>query len=131
MLRHKTGKGTDGGKPLVTGGDFAATRGLEIGEKSTDEIGREIDDSETVDGLLLHLRDKWNEQSERVAVAVLSIAGEIALSDDMFQQKATNPWAKRGVLTHEKAPWRIVRIAHSLRVAAPVSGRDNAVSPGH
>ena len=52
MLRHKSGEGTDGGKPLVTGGDFAATRGLEIGEKSTDEIGREIDDSETVRGLL-------------------------------------------------------------------------------
>jgi hypothetical protein len=84
---------------LVTSGDFAATRGLKIGEKSTDEIGREIDDSETVDGLLLHLSDKWDEQGERVAVAVLSVAGEIALSDDMFQQKATNPRAKRGVLS--------------------------------
>ena len=131
MLRHKTGEGTDGGKPLVTGRDFTATRGLKIGEESAGEIGREIDDSETIDGLLLYLCDKWDEQAECVAVAVLGIAGEIAFSDDMFQQKATNPWAKRGVLTHEKTPWRIVRIGHSLRVAALVSGRDSAVSPGH
>jgi len=122
MLSDKAGEGADGGKPLVTGGDLAAARGLEIGEKSADEIRREIDDSETIDGLLLNLCGKWNEQAERVAVAMLGIAREITFSDDMFQQKASDPWAKQGVLTHEKAPWHTVRIGRSLREAALVSG---------
>jgi hypothetical protein len=39
---------------LVTGSDLAAARGLEIGEKSADEIHREIDDSQTIGGLLLY-----------------------------------------------------------------------------
>ena len=104
---------------------------LEIGEKSADEIIREIDDSETIDGFLLYLCDKWDEQAECVAVAVLGIAGEIALSNNMFQQKAADPWAERGVITHEKAPWHIVRSGHSLRATALVSGRDSAVFPGH
>jgi hypothetical protein len=40
----------------------------------------------------------------------------------MFQQKAPDPRAKKGGITHEKAPWHIVRIDHSLREAALVSG---------
>ena len=56
-----------------------------------------------------HLRDVGALQ-----VAVLGVAGEIALSDDTFLQKATNRWAERGALTHEKAQWHIVRLGHSL-----------------
>ena len=121
-LRHKAGEGADGSKPLVAGSDLAAPRGLEVGEKSADEIRREIDHSETIDRLFLHPCDERDEQAERVAVAVLGIAGEIAFSDDMFQQKAPYPWAKQRVITHEKTPWHSARIDHLLREAAPVLG---------
>ena len=42
-LRHKAGEATDGGQPLVAGSDLEAPRGLEVGEKSADEIRREIE----------------------------------------------------------------------------------------
>jgi hypothetical protein len=69
-----------------------------------------------------HPCNERDEQAERVAVPVLGIAGEIAFSDDMFQQKAPYPWAKQGVITHEKAPWHSARIDHLLREEVPVLG---------
>jgi hypothetical protein len=49
---------------LVTGRDFSAGRRLEIGKKSADEARRKIAHTETIDRVLLHLCDKWDEQTE-------------------------------------------------------------------
>jgi hypothetical protein len=76
---------TNGSKALVAGGDTAAPGGLEIREKEPHELGRDIDDRKTVDlfsGLLGH---EGNDLTKRITVAMLGIAGEIALGNDVLK----------------------------------------------
>ena len=44
--------------------------------------------------------DKRQQQLEAVAVALLRVAGEMALDDDVIGQKASEPRAERPVVTH-------------------------------
>ena len=50
---------------------------------------------ETVDRSLGLLCDEGDQLAERIAVAMLGVAGEIAFGDDMLQQEAPNPGAKK------------------------------------
>ena len=81
---HKACQGTDSSKPSIAGGNTAVSRGLEIGEKATNKIRRNIDYGETVHGCLPFLGHKGDKQSERISVAVLSVAREIAFANDVL-----------------------------------------------
>ena len=59
--------------------------------------------------------------AERIAVAMLGVAGEIALGDDMLEQEAPSPGAKESFVIHGTAPWHNVQSAGSLGAAVPAS----------
>src|SRR5262245_6407065 len=118
MARHKAVEGSDGSEPLLAGGESALARGFELGKKAANKIRRYIDQQEAVDGLFPFLGHERNEQAKCVAVAVLSIAREVALSDDMFQQNPSDPSPEQRAVTHEHTPRHSARIAYRLREAA-------------
>jgi hypothetical protein len=121
VLADESRQGADGGKALVACGDAAVTGDLNIGEKEPDELSRNIDDRETVDrlfGLLCHKRDQL---AECIAVAMLGVAGKIALDYNMLEQEAPNPGAKESFVIHGTAPWHNVQSAGLPGEAVPAS----------
>jgi hypothetical protein len=49
------------------------------------------------------LCDERDELTQCIAIAVLGVAGEIAVGDDLLEEETPNPGAKR-LRSHEKAP---------------------------
>jgi hypothetical protein len=84
-LADKACEGTNGSKASIASGNTAVPRRFKIGEKATDKIRREIDNGEAVHGLLLLLCHEGNEQTQRIAVALLGIAREVAFGDNVFE----------------------------------------------
>jgi hypothetical protein len=84
----------DGRQSDVPGGDRAATLLLEIPQEPLDHLRRQLFDGQLLDRMLDLLTDKRQEQDQRITVAGLGIAGQIAFADEMLQQKSTNPWAE-------------------------------------
>jgi hypothetical protein len=120
MLADEARERTNGGKPLVARGDGAVTGDLDVGEKESDAISGDVDHMETVDRFPGLLRNERNELAKCISIAVLGVAGEIAFGDDMLQQETPNPGAK-GLIRHEKTPWRNVRNGGLPREAIRVS----------
>jgi hypothetical protein len=67
----------------------------------TDKIRREINYSQAIHGLLPLLCNEGDEEAERIAVAALGIAREVAFLDHVFQQKASDPKSEKSGITHE------------------------------
>src|SRR5690349_13649914 len=100
MFADKTCEGTDGCKPLVAGGDATVTRGLDIGEKKADRIGRDIHNEKAIQRPVMCLGNEWKQQAQCVAIAVLRIAGKVTFDHNMFQQETPDPWAEQSGVTH-------------------------------
>jgi hypothetical protein len=100
MLADEAGESADGGEPLVAGSDSTLTCGLDIGEKTANEISRDIVDVKAVDRFFQRPGDERDQQGEPIAIAVLGVAGKIAFGHHMFQQETPDPWAKQGTVFH-------------------------------
>jgi hypothetical protein len=121
VLADESRQGADGSEALVAGGNAAVTGSLEIREKEPDELSRDVNDRETIDRLAGLLCHEGDQLAERIAVAMLGVAGKIALGDDMLEQEAPDPRAKEGFVIHGTAPWHSVQSADLPGEAVPAS----------
>lgn len=78
VFAHETGKGVNRGEPLVAGRSRAVPGSLEVSQKLADKIDREIQDGQSIDGPVKFAGGERQEQAERVAIAELRIACEVA-----------------------------------------------------
>ena len=97
-------EGADRRQPLVAGLHGAAAVILEMVEELAHAPCREIlhrDPFNRFAGLAAYERQ---QEDEGVAVALLRVAGEVALGDDVFGQEAAQPGAEGAGITHGLSP---------------------------
>jgi hypothetical protein len=83
-LGNEAGKRMDCCQPLIAGSDRAAALTFEVHKKASDQVRRQILDCQPINGLAGVLCREGHQEPERVAVAVLRVAGEISLADQML-----------------------------------------------
>ncbi len=93
-------EGADRRQPLVAGLHGAAAVILEIVEELAHVPGREVLHRDPFDWLAGLGADERQQECEGIAVALLCVAGEVALGDDVFGQEAAQPGAERAGITH-------------------------------
>src|SRR5262249_37760785 len=94
-------------------------------QEGPDLPGREILHTEPVDRLADAAGDEGQEQTQRVAVALLRVAGQVPLADKVLQQEAPHPWAQQGAVSHDSPPlWHSPRSGRWLRPTVRVSCSD-------
>src|SRR5712692_2687579 len=93
-LADKGGKGVDRRQSLVARPYAASSALLDVPKKATHHVRRHLSDDELVDGPLVRIGHKRNQEAQRVAIAVLRVAREIALDDEVLDQKAADPTAQ-------------------------------------
>ena len=93
----EVGQGMDRRQSLVARRDAAAAFLLESCRKArTRSAERSSTPSRSI-GLRSAAGGEGQEQTQRVAVALLRVAGEVALADEVLQQEAPDPRAEQGV----------------------------------
>jgi hypothetical protein len=85
MLADKARKCSDGGKPLIAGGDRTSACHFDISQKGPDLISRQVDDMQTINGFANVFRDERDQLAQTVAVTLLGIASKVSFGDDMFE----------------------------------------------
>jgi hypothetical protein len=109
VLADEAGESVDSCEPLVPGLRCAATRGLQIGQKLPYNICRQVRYVQRIHRSVDSAGYKWNQKSQRISVAELRVAREIALSDKMLQKESPDPIPESGSLTHGDLPLHSVR----------------------
>ena len=111
----------DGAETQIAGGSTAATLGFQMFEKAAHQKRGQILYGEPIDRSASRTRHERKQQNKCVPVAALGIARQIALGDQMLEQKAANSRSDQRVVTHGTAP-----VGRSVRSA----GWPHAVAPG-
>ena len=93
-------EGADRREPLVAGLHGAAAVVFEVVEELPYAPGREVLNRDPIDGLADPGANEGEEEGEGIAVALLRVAGEVALGDDVLGEEAAQPGAERAGLTH-------------------------------
>jgi hypothetical protein len=88
-------------------------------------LGRKVINPELLDRFVEVAGNKREQQHKRVAVAALSITGQIALTHQVFQQKASDPRAKLGGISHGASPQK-----HTVESVAMLPGATRVSSLG-
>ena len=73
---------------------------FEVVEELPYAPGREVLNRDPIDGLADPGANEGEEEGEGIAVALLRVAGEVALGDDVLGEEAAQPGAERAGLTH-------------------------------
>ena len=95
---------------------------FDLSKKLPHALGRDVDDRQTIDRHVRLGADERDDQRQRVSITALRVAREIALVDQMLQEKAANPRSEQPVIAHDGPPDRhSARSGGSLLAAAPVS----------
>ena len=90
----EAGEGADCRQSLIARRHGAPAVVFEIGEELQHAPGLQILHREAVDRFAVLGADERQQQGEGVTVALLRVGGEVALGDDMFDQKAAQPRAE-------------------------------------
>lgn len=91
VFRKEAGQGVNGRKTLVASSDGTVTGALKMGQKLPHDLSRHIGDGEPVYIFMEHFGREWQQQAQRISVAEPSIAREVALSYQVFEQEAPHP----------------------------------------
>ena len=108
MLRAVTGdiagESPDGGQALVAGPRGAAPVRFQMGQEGEHAIRAEIPHLQLVNRPPGLSGDEWQQQAERVAVAELGVASQIALGREMFLEEPAQPGAETAGVRHGALP---------------------------
>src|SRR5215472_7112474 len=129
VFSHKPSQSMNRSQALVACGDGTFSGLLQVGQKEAHKIGGHIDHCQPVHGAVQFVGNKRNQQKSGVAVAVLSVASQVALSYQVLEQKPPHPGSQQRSLIHAAPHMRIAQSAGWPRVAAPVSWSDSAGWP--
>lgn len=116
------GERMKGAEALIARPTTTASIFLQMLEEPTEHERRQILDGQSIDRCLGRGAQEGQQQGERVAVAGLGVARQIALGDEVFQEKPPNPGPDQPSVTHGKpAAGRTVRSAGWLHARARAS----------
>jgi hypothetical protein len=62
-----------------------------VSEKAAHDIRRHLGHDQPIDGRLVVIGGKRDQESKRVTITALGIAGEIALHQEMLEEEPTDP----------------------------------------
>jgi hypothetical protein len=79
---------------LVARPDAAAAALLDVAEEAAHDIRRHLRHDQAIDGRLVVIGRKRDQESKRVTVTPLRIAGEVTLNDEMLEEEPTDPAAR-------------------------------------
>jgi hypothetical protein len=109
-------------QPLVPGRNRAIPAVFKISKEPPYGIGGNVEDIQIIDGLAGLPSDKRDEQSQGVPAVALRTSGQIPLIDQVFEKKATDPWAEPIAVSHDSPPRKhIWRSAYLPRATAQES----------
>jgi hypothetical protein len=91
VLTDESGQRTDGRETLVSRGDSATARFLQILEKSSGSGWRNIFHPKQLDPSMGGASDEWQKLLQCVPITLLRIAGEIPLRNEVLQQEPADP----------------------------------------
>jgi hypothetical protein len=91
----------DGSQALVARRHPTASLVLDFLQEGSNLVGREVFNPEPIDRPPDGLGHEGQEQTKRVTVALLRVAGEVALADEVFQQEAPDPRAEQARVSHD------------------------------
>jgi hypothetical protein len=115
----------DRSQSLIAGRHVTLPPLLHVLKKQPDVLGREVISLELIDQFVDGVGDKREQQHEGVAVTALGITRQIPLAHQMFQEKAPDPRAKRGGVSHVPSPQK-----HIVESVATLPGATLASSSG-
>lgn len=117
----------DHGKPLVARHATAMPIAFEVIKELTNNRRRQILDCHSVDGMSGAGTGERQQQGQRVTVAGLGVAREIAFGHQVLQEEASNPGANKLPIIHDGSPTASsLRNGGSLPGGARVSFADSA-----
>src|SRR5260370_31777343 len=93
MYADEAGQRMDCGKSLVPGGDATAASFFKIQKEKPHELGRDIDDRESLDLSAGSFSDARDQQRERVAVTPLGVVRQVALAHCILKKETSYPWS--------------------------------------
>ncbi len=82
------GEGTDGREALVAGTGRAASAVLDVCQEGEYALGTEVTHGQPVDRHTRLAGDEGKQKSQRVAVAELGVAGQVALAHQVLLEEA-------------------------------------------
>ena len=126
---HEAGKGADRRQALVAGLYGAAAVVFQIGQEPQHAPDSQVVYGQAVNGFSKRAADERQQQREGVPVALLGVAGQVALGHDVFAEETPEPSAQRMDITHRFLPFRSVRSAARLVAAAAASLKDRLGCP--
>src|SRR5262249_53915452 len=97
-------QGADCCQALVARGGTTAPLLCQLAQEGPYSIGREVFDPEPVEALAGAAGGERQEQAQRVAVAALGVAGQIAFADEVLKQEAPDPRTQQGGVSHGSPP---------------------------
>src|SRR3972149_985554 len=112
-------------KTLISRGDPTAATFFQILKESSGACWRDVFHVELVDPSVSDASNKRQELLQRIPIALLRIAGEIPLANEILQQKPADPGAQQIGVNHGIAPSR-----HSARNAGWLRAEGQASCSG-
>jgi hypothetical protein len=86
----------DGSEALIAGGDQAFPFLFKFKEELADRTCTDIFNSELIYRFVKFFSHEGKEDYQCVPIASLRIGCEIAVSDQILQKEATDPWSQKG-----------------------------------
>src|ERR1035441_827930 len=118
----------DGSQTLVAAGDAAFSLLFDVPQEGTQQVRIDIGDEQLICFLMCLGRSEHHEQPDCIAIALLCIAGQISLSNEVFHQEAPDPRTEILSIVHGVLRTRNPGNGRWLLPAAPVSWSGNTGS---
>ena len=101
---HEAGEGTNGGQAPVPGFHGAATLRLDMVEEGAQPFGVEIVDDQPVDRFPGSCADEWQQEGERIPIALSGVLRQVPFTDDVLFEVAPEPRPHCPAITHLHLP---------------------------
>ena len=95
MQTDEVGQGMDRRQALIARGWSAAAPLFQIAQEGPNPLGREVFHPELVDPSAGLACGEGQELLQRVAVALLRVAGEVSFADEVLQQETPDPGTQK------------------------------------
>src|SRR6516164_1153763 len=90
----------DGRKTLITAGDAAFSFLFNVPQEGTQQVSIDVGDEQLVHFLMCLRSSEDHEQPDCVAIALLRIASQIPLADEVLHQEAPDPRTQGRAIIH-------------------------------
>ena len=97
-------------------------------QEGAQQVRVDVGDEQLIIFLISLSSSKHHQEADRIAIALLSIAGQIPLPDEVFHQEAPDPRTKGRTIVHGALHTRSPGNGGWLLTAAPVSWSGNTGS---